>query len=111
LRFGPLRDGEWQSFSDPLTYDRLAECNRGAYEDLKRLYFVVQRAPLEFACDNSATGLSAFIKQIRPVIEKNRGVLPLAERMQVFGRTDAPHNLTGAIDEALAAANLPVPHH
>src|SRR5216683_3947613 len=106
LRFGPLSDNEWQSFEAPLTYDHVAERNPGAYEDLKRLYFVVQRAPLEFASDHSANGLSAFIKQIRPVIEKNRGVLPLAERMQVFNRADASQNLTAAIPDALAAARL-----
>ena len=111
LRFGPLRDADWQNFSDPLTYDRLAERNPDAYEDLKRLYFMVQRAPLEFANDNSGTGLAAFNEQIRPVIEKNRGVLPLAERMQVFSRADAPRNLTRAIAEGLAAVQSPVLRH
>jgi hypothetical protein len=104
LRFGPLSDSEWQSFQNPLTYDQIAEHNPGAYEDLKRLYFVVQRAPLEFASDDSATGLLAFINQIRPVIDENRGVLPLAERMQVFSRGDGPAALPAAIHKALAVA-------
>jgi hypothetical protein len=104
LRFGPLTNDEWTSFKDPLTYDRLADRKPAAYEDLKRLYFVVQRAPLEFAGDNSATGLSAFIDQVRPVIEKSGSILPLAERMQVFCRADAPSKLRPVIPEAMAAA-------
>jgi hypothetical protein len=104
LRFGPLGNDEWTSFKAPLTYERLAERNPDAYEDLKRLYFVVQRAPLEFASDRSATGLSQFMDEIRPVIEANRGVLPLAERMQVFCRADVPAGLSETIAEALAAS-------
>jgi hypothetical protein len=103
LRFGPLGDDEWTSFKAPLTYEALAQRNPEAYEDLKKLYFVVQRAPLEFASDRSATGLSEFIDQIRPVIEENRGLLPLAERMQVFSRADVPARLGATIREALAA--------
>jgi hypothetical protein len=103
LRFGPLGNDEWTSFKAPLTYARLAERNPHAYEDLKRLYFVVQRAPVEFATDLSATGLSEFIETIRPVIEANRGVLPLAERMQVFCRADAPARLSETIPQALAS--------
>jgi hypothetical protein len=108
LRFGPLNDEDWRTFADPLAYELLAERNPDAYEDLKKLYFVVQRAPLEFANDNSAIGLSNFIVQIRQAIEKNRGVLPLAESMQVFIREDVPDNLRLAILEALAAASEPL---
>jgi hypothetical protein len=105
LKFGPLGNHEWHSFKSPAAYERIAEDNPGAYEDLKRLYFVVQRAPLEFAADKSETGLHSFIDAIHPVIERHRGVLPLAERMQVFSRADAPHPLSTAIPPALAAAN------
>jgi len=103
LRFGPLGNDEWASFKAPLTYEALAEHNPDAYEDLKKLYFVVQRAPLEFARDRSATGLSEFMDKIKPVIEGNQGVLPLAERMQVFCRADGPDRLRETIAEALAA--------
>ncbi len=103
LRFGPLGNDEWTSFKAPPTYEILAERNPDAYEDLKKLYFVVQRAPLEFASDLSATGLSEFMDKIRPVIEENRGVLPLAERMQVFSRADVPARMGAIIPEALAA--------
>jgi hypothetical protein len=103
LHFGPLGNDEWTSFKAPLTYEALAKRNPQAYEDLKKLYFVVQRAPLEFASDRSATGLSEFMDKIRPVIEENRGILPLAERMQVFSRADVPARLGATIPEALAA--------
>jgi len=104
LHFGSLSDDEWRAFKDPQTYDALAESNPSAYEDLKRLYFVVQRAPLEFAADASATGLKTFIDEIRAVIEANRGVLPLAERLQMFCRADASAGLREVIPAALAAS-------
>ena len=104
LHFGSLGDGEWRAFKDPLTYDALADSNPGAYEDLKRLYFVVQRSPREFAQDRSAAGLKIFIDEIRQVIEGNRGVLPLAERLQVFSRADAAPILGATIPDALAAS-------
>jgi hypothetical protein len=100
-----LGGDEWGAFRDPGSYDALAVSNPGAYEDLKRLYFVVQRAPLEFAADHSATGLTAFIDEIRPVIEANHGALPLTERMQVCSRADASPLLGEAIPGALAAAS------
>jgi hypothetical protein len=103
LRFDSRGDDEWRAFKDPRTYDALADSNPAAYEDLKRLYFIVQRAPLEFAADSSATGLSGFVDEIRRVIEGNHGVLPLAESMQVFSRADAAPILGKSITDALAA--------
>jgi hypothetical protein len=104
LRFGFLADDEWRAFKDPRTYDALAEANPAAYEDLKRLYFIVQRAPAEFAADHSAAGLHTFVDEIRRVIEANHGVLPLAERMQVFIRADSAPLLRELIPEAIAAS-------
>jgi len=104
LRFGLLRDDEWRIFKDPQLYDALAESNSGACEDLKRLYFIVQRAPLEFAADPSPKGLHAFLDEIRTVIEANDGALPSVERMQVFTRADAPPIMGEVIPEALAAS-------
>jgi hypothetical protein len=105
LRFGPLGQDEWMSFKAPLTYEALAQSNPEAYEDLKKLYFVVQRAPLEFASDHSATGLLRFMDDIRPVIEENRGVLSLAEHMQVFCRSDVLARVRETMPEALAAVS------
>jgi hypothetical protein len=103
-RFGRLGDDEWRAFRNPDAYDALAGSNPGAYEDLKRLYFIVQRAPREFAADGSSTGLGSFMDEMRSLLERTRGALPLAERMQVFTRTDAPASLNTAIPAALAAA-------
>ncbi len=102
LFFGPLRDDEWRAFKNPQAYDVLANSNPSAYEDLKRLYFVIQRAPLEFAADHSSTGLESFMDQIRAVIERNHGVLPSMEGMQVFTRAEAPADQAEAIPQALA---------
>jgi len=103
LRFGKLSDRQWQSFKDPRTYQGLAASDPAINEDLKRLYFVVQRAPLEFAADRSATGLATFIDEIRRVIEGNGGMLPSTERMQVFCCADAPPLVRESIQSALAA--------
>jgi hypothetical protein len=102
-RFDSRRDDEWQAFKNPRSYDALADSNPAAYEDLKRLYFIVQRAPLEFAADRSGTGLNVFVDEIRRVIEANRGVLPATEGMQVFSRADAAPILGKSITDALAA--------
>ncbi len=104
-RFGSLGDDEWRAFKDPGAYDALAVANPGAYEDLKRLYFVIQRAPLEIAADHSSTGLATFIDEVRPVIEANHGVLPLIERMQVWMRGDAAPILGETLPAALAACS------
>jgi len=109
LRFGKLGDSQWQAFKDPPSYDGLAASSPAAYEDLKRLYFVVQRAPLEFAADHSAAGLTAFIDEVRRVIEANGGALPSSERMQVFCRADAApllrESLRSALPTSIASAS------
>jgi hypothetical protein len=104
LRFGDLSDEKWRSFKDPHSYDLLAGSDTAAYEDLKRLYFVVQRAPLEFAADASASGLSAFMDEIRRVIEANNATLALSERMQVLCGGGAAPILRDTIEAAMAAA-------
>ncbi len=104
LFFGSLRDDEWRAFKDPQAYAALADSKPAAYEDLKRLYFVIQRAPLEFAADHSGTGLATFMDEARAVIEANHGVLPSTELMQVFTRVDAPRLLSETIPAALAAS-------
>jgi hypothetical protein len=103
LRFGKLSESDWRAFKDPQAYDVLAESNPAAYQDLMRLYFVVQRAPLEFAADRSAMGLATFIDETRRVIEANGGVLASIERMQVMTRADAAPLLRQVIPAALAA--------
>jgi hypothetical protein len=104
VRFGALGDDEWGAFKEPDSYDALAQSNAGAYEDLKRLYFIVQRSPREFAADRSKCGLVQFMNEMRALLARTHGALPLAERMQVFTRADAPASLSAAISEAIASA-------
>jgi hypothetical protein len=68
------------------------------------IYFVVQRAPLEFAADHSATGLATYIDEIRRVIDANGDALPSAEKMQVFCRADAAPPLRESIHSAVAVS-------
>ncbi|MGH8013906.1 MAG: hypothetical protein ACREQ4_15570 [Candidatus Binataceae bacterium] len=104
LRFSSLRDEEWEAFKGPEKYDAIRRHNAEAYEDLKRLFFVVQRAPREFAADKSQAGLQAFIDEIRSVIAHNRGYLPLAEKMQVMWHPEASADFSRKIDAALTYA-------
>lgn len=103
LRFSRLSDDEWNAFKDPRRYDAIASSNPDAYEDLKRLYFVVQRAPLRFAADHSSRGLGTYIDEVRTVIETNHTVLPLMESVQVFTRADAEPGLAKAIPATFAS--------
>jgi hypothetical protein len=102
VRFSKLTNDEWNAFKQPQQYDAIAKSNPDAYEDLKRLYFVVQRAPLKFAADHSRRGLDAFIDEARQAIEANGAVLPMMESIQVFTRLDAEPGLADAIPAALA---------
>ncbi len=101
LWFGKLSDEHWEHFKVPDRYDSLARSDPAAYEDLKRLYFVVQRAPKEFAADHSATGLPRFLDEIRSAIEFHGNNLPATERMQIFCRDDAPARLREGIERAI----------
>lgn len=106
LRFAKPDDKIWNSFRDPKAYDRLSASNSEAAEDLKRLMFVTQRAPNEFAADRSATGLAAYLDEIGSVIERNAGILKLAESMQLIYRPDAPPDFGKRIGTALASLGL-----
>ena len=102
LRFSKLGNDEWDAFKDPRRYDAIATSNPDAYEDLKRLYFVVQRAPLKFAADRSLRGLDTYIDEVRSAIEANNAVLPMMESIQIFTRPDAAPGLAQEIPGALA---------
>jgi hypothetical protein len=103
LPFGPLDDRDWDAFRHPERYADLLARRPGAGEDLKRLMFLPQRAPLEFASDATATGLTAFLDEIRSVLDANGGVLKLAETMQVFYRADARAGLGESIARAMTS--------
>ena len=100
-----LTAAHWQNFRDPRQYARLVREEPEAAENLKRLMFVTQRAPLEFAADRSSLGLDAYLAQARAIIEANGGEMPLAERLQVVcrpGRTAAfIDGLRAALDGAV----------
>lgn len=104
LRFA-IPDGKiWNSFRDPQRYKELCALHPEAAEDLKRLMFVTQRAPNEFAVDHSPTGLSAYLDEIGDVLTRNAGILQLAETMQVVYRAGTPVDLGRPIAAALLAA-------
>jgi hypothetical protein len=71
---------------------------------LKRLMFVTQRAPNEFAADRSPTGLSAYLDEIRDVVKNNAAILKLAESIQVIYRPGASADFGKRIAAALFAA-------
>ncbi|MGH7908132.1 MAG: hypothetical protein ACREP6_16045 [Candidatus Binataceae bacterium] len=102
LQFGSLRGDDWEAIKDPENFADLSRRIPGAYDDLKRLLFIVQRAPREFAADKSMSGLDAFIDEIRPVMESGGGCLPLAEAMQIMWHPDASAGFKRKIREIIA---------
>jgi len=100
LRFSIPDEKIWNLFRDPQKY---AQLSGDAEEDLKRLMFVTQRAPIEFAADRSSTGLSAYLDEIGGVISRNAVILKLAETMQVIYRAGTRADLGKTISAALSA--------
>jgi len=103
LRFAIPDEKIWTYFRNPQSYEQLCKDNPTAAEDLKRLMFVTQRAPVEFAADHSPTGLSAYLDEIGNVLKHNVGILKLAESMQVIYRPEASADFGKRIGAALAA--------
>src|ERR1700722_4972138 len=103
LRFAVPDEKIWNYFRAPEKYAELCKNNPAAAEDLKRLMFITQRAPNEFAADHTPTGLSAYLDEIGEVLKRNKGILKLAESMQVIYRPDAPAGFGKRIGAALSA--------
>jgi hypothetical protein len=101
LRFAIPDEKVWNLYRDPQKY---AQLPADAAQDLSRLMFITQRAPIEFAADHSSTGLSAYLDEIGDVILRNGGILKLAEAMQVIYRPGAPVDLGKPIAAALRVA-------
>ena len=93
----------WNYFRAPEKYAELCKNNPAAAEDLKRLMFITQRAPIEFAADRSPTGLNVYLDEIGDVLKRNAGILKLAESMQVIYRPGASADFGKRIAAALSA--------
>jgi len=105
LRFAIPEEKIWSYFRDPKKYEELCELHPAAAEDLKRLMFVTQRAPNEFAADSSPTGLAAYLDEVGEVVKHNRGILKLAESMQVIYRPGATADFGKSISAALSSVS------
>jgi hypothetical protein len=103
LRFATPDEKIWNYFRAPEKYAELCKNNPAAAEDLKRLMFITQRAPIEFAADHSPTGLNAYLDEIGDVLKHNAGILKLAESMQVIYRPGASADFGKRIASALSA--------
>lgn len=103
LRFAMPDAKIWSFFRDPEKYAQLCTLHPEAAEDLKRLMFITQRAPNEFAADRSQTGLSAYLDEIGEVLKRGGGILRLAESMQVIYRPRAAADFGKRIEAVLAA--------
>lgn len=104
LRFAIPDENIWRLFRDPDKYAQLSTLHSEAAEDLKRLMFVTQRAPNEFAADRSPTGLAAYLDEIGEVLKRNAGILKLAESMQVLHRPGTPADFGNRIEASLEVA-------
>src|ERR1700722_18155362 len=103
LRFAVPDAKIWNYFRHPQRYEELCKLHPAAAEDLKRLMFVTQRAPNEFAVDSSPTGLAAYLDEVGDVLKHNRGILKLAESMQVIYRLGASPDFGKRIGAALSS--------
>jgi hypothetical protein len=103
LRFAMPDEKIWNYFRDPRKYEELCALHPAAAEDLMRLMFVTQRAPVEFAADRSPTGLFAYLDEIGDVLKRNAGILKLAESMQVIYRPRASPDFGKKLGAALSA--------
>jgi hypothetical protein len=106
LRFAIPDEKIWNYFRDPQRYEELCKLHPAAAEDLKRLMFVTQRAPNEFAADKSPTGLSAYLDEVGDVLKRNGGILKLAESMQVIYRPEASADFGRRISLAQSSLSL-----
>jgi hypothetical protein len=106
LRFAIPDEKIWSHFRDPKKYEELGKIHPAAAEDLKRLMFVTQRAPNEFAADSSPTGLAAYLDEVGDVVKHNGGILKLAESMQVIYRPGASADFSKSVSAALSAVGL-----
>jgi hypothetical protein len=103
LRFAMPDEKIWNYFRDPRKYEELCTLHPQAAEDLMRLMFVTQRAPVELAADRSPTGLSAYLDEIGDVLKRNAGILKLAESMQVIYLAEAAPDFGKKLGAALSA--------
>jgi hypothetical protein len=106
LRFAIPDEKIWSYFRDPQRYEDLCKLLPAAAEDLKRLMFVTQRAPHEFAADSSPTGLSAYLDEVGDVLKHNSGILKLAESMQVIYRPRASADFGKRIGASLSSVSV-----
>src|ERR1700722_8410992 len=106
LRFAIPDEKIWSYFRDPRRYEELCKPQPAAAADLNRLMFVTQRAPTEFAADRSPTGLSAYLDEVGDVLKHNRGILKLAESIEVIYRPGASADFGKRIGAALSSLSL-----
>jgi ligand-binding SRPBCC domain-containing protein len=106
LGFAIPDEKTWDYFRSPDRYQELCASHPAAAEDLKRLLFITQRAPNEFASDRSPTGLTTYLDEIAGVLKRNAGILKLAESMQVIYRPGAPVDFAKRIATALSGVAL-----
>jgi len=104
LELPGLSDADWRDFAHPECYAEIVKRSPEAAENLRRLLFVTERAPLEFAADRSERGLVAYLAAACKVIESNHGSLPLAEWIQIGFRPGADPEFVTMVRGAAAAA-------
>lgn len=109
LFFNPISEMIWNAFKHPDRYQTLSKSHPNAFEDLKRLYFIVQRSPLEFAADSSSTGLEAFLEEAREAIQVNDGHILLEETLQIVTPPNTSSRFLDKIHSALSDTQQQIP--
>jgi hypothetical protein len=105
--FAPMDDKHWEMFTQPGKYHTIIE--QAALDNLRKLYFIPQRAANEFAADSGTNGLAAFVDEVRAVIapkqtkfEIEGGFMALAETVQLIGSARASRETQDKLARVMA---------
>lgn len=93
--FAPMDESYWELFKCPARYHEITD--QAARDNLHKLYFMVQHAPIGFAADtHDETRLETFIEEVRNILvcepeqfARAGSFMELAETMQLIGSIQA----------------------
>lgn len=114
--FAPMKDIYWELFQCPERYSEITD--KAARDNLHKLYFIVQRAPAEFAADAcDETRLDTFLEEVRNVLAcepekfaREGNFMELEETVQVIGSMQANEKTRAKLKAASDAIQMELPN-
>lgn len=113
--FAPMEDIYWELFKFPERYSEITD--KAARDNLHKLYFIVQRAPTEFATDaRDETRLDTFLEEVRNVLTcelekftREGSFMELGETVQLIGSMQANEKTRAKLKAASEAIQTELP--